>query len=369
MHHAMPENGPENARENTPDDAPARAPRLHRRTLLAGAAALALPAARARAAGPAADLIAAAVKEGTAVFHTSIDLTVAQKIVSAFQAKYPGIRIQLERTGAERVLQRINQEYASGIHAADVVESSDATMFIGWKQKGWLAKFVPADVAAYWPREQRDPDDRFASVRATLSVIAYNTKQISAADAPKGFMDLLSPKWRMRMVKAHPGYSGTILTSTFATEQALGWGYFEKVARQRILQVQSASDPPKKVAQGERSIMFDGSEYVATYLKEAGNPIEIVYAVEGSPVIAGQMGVMEKAPHPNAARLFADYVYSAECQQMMADLGGIRSFHPEAKTKPGRKPLKEIKLLNSDPEKLAKAEAEVKKKYSEIFGV
>ncbi|OJY65893.1 MAG: iron ABC transporter substrate-binding protein [Rhodospirillales bacterium 70-18] len=340
-----------------------------RAILAAGAAALVLPAARARAAGPSSELIAAAVKEGTAVFHTSIDLTVAQKIVTAFQALYPGIRIQLERTGAERVLQRINQEYASNIYAADVVESSDATMFIGWKQQGWLAKFVPVDVGAFWPKEQRDADDRFASVRATLSVIAYNTKQVTAEEAPKGFLDLLSPKWRMRMVKAHPGYSGTILTSTFATEQALGWGYFEKVAKQRILQVQSASDPPKKVAQGERSIMFDGSEYVATYLKEAGNPIEIVYAVEGSPVIAGQMGVLEKAPHPNAARLFVDYVFSAPCQQMMADAGGIRSFHPEVKTKPGRKPLSEIKLLSSDPAALAKDGEEVKKRYTEIFGV
>jgi iron(III) transport system substrate-binding protein len=267
------------------------------------------------------------------------------------------------------VLQRINQEYASNIYVADVLESSDATMFIGWKEKGWLAKFVPVDVGAFWPKEQRDPDDQFASVRATLSVIAYNTKQITTADAPKGFMDLLNPKWKMRMVKAHPSYSGTILTSTFAVERALGWGYFEKVAKQRILQVQSASDPPKKVAQGERSIMFDGSEYVATYLKEAGNPIEIVYAVEGSPVVAGQMGVLNKAPHPNAARLFADFVFSAPCQQMMADEGGIRSFHPDVTTKAGRTPLKDIKLLNSDPVALARDGEAVKKKYTEIFGV
>jgi iron(III) transport system substrate-binding protein len=330
---------------------------------------MAVPLAAARAAGPSDELIAAAVKEGGAVFHTSIDLTVAQKMVTAFQTKYPGIRIQLERTGAERVLQRINQEYGSNIFAADVLESSDATMFIGWKEKGWLAKFVPIDVAAYWPKEERDPDDRFASVRATLSVIAYNTKQVTAAEAPKGFKDLLNPKWRMRMVKAHPSYSGTILTSTFATEQALGWAYIEQVAKQHILQVQSASDPPKKVAQGERSIMFDGSEYVAVYLKEAGNPIEVVYAVEGSPVIAGQMGVMEKAPHPNAARLFVNYVFSAECQQMMADLGGIRSFHPEVKTAPGRTPLSEIKLLRTDPAALARDGEMVKKRYTEIFGV
>ncbi len=332
-------------------------------------AVLALAAAAAASSARADDLVAAATKEGTAVFHTSIDLPVAQKMVSDFESLYPGIRIQLERTGAERVLQRIEQEYASGIHAADVVESSDVTMFLGWKKKNWLAQYVPSEVTKHWPTEEKDPDGQFASVRATLSVIAYNTKQVKAEDAPKGFKDLLAPKWKNRMVKAHPGYSGTIVTSTYATEQAMGWEYFDALAKQRIMQVQSASDPPKKVAQGERSIMIDGSEYVVFYEREAGNPIQEVYAVEGSPLIAGQVAVMQQAAHPNAARLFAEYLFTSRCQQLMADLGGTRSFHPDVKLKPGRTPLSQIKLLRSVPTALAAAVDEVKEKYTEYFGV
>src|SRR5260370_38704034 len=95
-------------------------------------------------------------------------------------------------------------------------------MFLGWKKKGWLAQYVPGEVARSWPKEERDPDGQFASVRTQLSVIAYNTRQVKAEDAPKSFADLLAPKWRNRMVKAHPGYSGTILTSTFAPETEMG---------------------------------------------------------------------------------------------------------------------------------------------------
>ena len=341
--------------------------RLSRRARLAvPAAALAGPA---RADGVTPELVAAAVKEGTAVFHTSIDLPVAQRMVSDFQEQYPGIRIQLERSGAERVLQRIEQEYSSNIKAADVVESSDVTMFLRWKKKTWLAKYVPTDVGRFWPAEERDPDGQYAAVRTTLRVIAYNSKQVKAEDAPKSFADLLLPKWKNRMVKAHPGYSGTIVTSTFATAKALGWPYFDALAKQRILQVQSASDPPKKVAQGERSIMVDGAEYTSFYLKDAGNPVEVVYATEGSPLISGQVAVMKEAPHPNAARLFADYCFSSRCQQLMADLGGTRSFHPDVKLAPGRKKLSEIKVLRSDPVELEAATEEVKKKYTEYFGV
>lgn len=336
-------------------------------TTAAGVAAV--TSRRASALGATDQLAAAAAKEGSAVWHTSIDLPVAQKMVGLFEAKYPEVKIQLERSGAERVLQRIEQEYSSDIKVADVVESSDASMFVGWKKKGWLAQYVPEAVEKYWPKGERDPDGRFATVRATLSVIAYNTRQVKAEEAPKSFADLLLPKWRNRMVKAHPGYSGTILTSTFATEQALGWGYFEKLAKQRVMQVQSASEPPKKVAQGERSIEFDGSEYVVFYLKEAGNPIEVVYPPEGSPLIAGQAAVLAQAPHPNAARLFYEFMYSKDCQQLMSDAGGMRSFYPDVKLPAGRTPLSEIKVLEVDPEALTQAAEEVKKKYTEIFGV
>src|SRR5262249_59933310 len=66
-------------------------------------------------------LIDAAKKEGKVVFYTSIDLPVAERIAKAFEARYPGIAVRVERTGAERVFQRIGQEYASNIHAVDVV--------------------------------------------------------------------------------------------------------------------------------------------------------------------------------------------------------------------------------------------------------
>ena len=341
---------------------------LGRRAALAGVGTMLLVRG-ARADGPSDAMVAAARKEGTVVFHTSIDLPVAQKMVSAFQAAYPGVKVQLERSGAERVLQRITQEYSSGIKAADVVESSDASMFVDWKQKGWLASYTPDAVARFWPKEEHDPDGCYAGVRATLSVIAYNTKQVKPEDAPKSFQDLLVPKWRMRMVKGHPGYSGTILTSTFATVHALGWAYMEQVAKQKILQTQSAADPPKKVAQGERSVQFDGAEYTATYLRDAGNPIELVYAPEGSPLITGHAGILKEAPHPNASRLFMEFIYGGACQQIMSDEGGIRSVYPDVKLPKGRLPLSEIKLLHTDPVQLVAEAEEIKRRYSEIFGI
>src|SRR4029077_10819765 len=90
--------------------------------------------------------------------------------------------------------------------------------------------------------------------------IGYNTELVKPEDAPKSFADLLDPKWAGKMVKAHPAYSGTIMTATFQIARELGWGYFEKLATQRVMQVQSSTDPPKKLALGERAIMADGND-------------------------------------------------------------------------------------------------------------
>jgi iron(III) transport system substrate-binding protein len=331
---------------------------ITRRAALGAAAGLAMSQAA-----------AAADQEGIVVWHTSIDVEVCQQIIAGFSGRYPGVKVQLERSGAERILQRITQEYASNIHTADVVEVSDVGIMVSWKKLGWLETYVPEDVAKYWPAEERDPDGTYASVRASLDCMAYNTAQVKAVDAPKSYADLLAPKWRMRLAKAHPGYSGVIMTGTAAMVAELGWPYLEKLAKQRVLQVQSATEPPKKVAQGERSVMVDGSEYVVLNLRAAGNPIEPVYASEGTALFTGQVAVMKQAPHPAAARLFASYLFSAPGQQLLADTANLRSFHPDVKLKPGTVKLSDIKVWRVDPLKLTADADAIKQKYSEVFGV
>ena len=182
---------------------------------------------------------------------------------------------------------------------------------------------MPEDVAKHYSAEHKDPDGQFASFRVFLCPIAYNTNLVKKEEAPKSYADLLDPKWAGKIVKAHPSYSGTILTATYQMARDIGWEYFEKLAKQSIMQVQSASDPPKKLALGERAIMADGVEYVCFQHKEKGDPVELVYPTEGTPLIIGPNAIFKNAPNPNAARLLQSYMFSAECQQLCIDVGGL----------------------------------------------
>ena len=314
-------------------------------------------------------LVDAAKKEGTVVLYSSMDLPVGEKLGKAFEAHYPGIAVQIERSGSERLFQRVAQEFASNIHAADVINSSDASHFIPWKKNGWLAPFVSEDIVKYFPAEYRDPDGMFATSRIWLSSIAYNTNLVKPEDAPKSFADLLDPKWAGKMVKGHPAYSGTIMTATFETVRELGWDYYEKLSKQRVMQVQSSTDPPKKLALGERAVMADGNEYNVVLLKEAGQPVEPVYPAEGTPTISGPTGIFTSAPHPNAARLFQAWLHTRQTQQFFTDFTAQYSVHPQVQAKPGRRRIADVKLMKEDPAGVEKTAEEIKTRYARLFRV
>lgn len=315
------------------------------------------------------ELIEAAKKEGKVNYYTSVEIKVAERVAKAFETKYPGIAVKVERTGAERNFQRIGQEYGSRIYNVDTINSSDAAHFIVWKREGLLEPVLPEDVAQHYAPEFQDPDGTYATWRVMLSVIAYNKTLVKPEEAPKGFRDLLDPKWSGKMVKAHPGYSGTIMTATHQIARDLGWEYLEKLAGQKIMQVQSAADPPKKIALGERAIMVDGGDYVVSLEQEKGAPLEIVYAEEGTPLIAGPSAVMKRAPNPNAAKLFHCWSFTQDAQQMMVEVGALRSAHKLVKDRPGRKPLSEIKLMKENAAEVEKLADEIKKKYAAAFKV
>ena len=151
-------------------------------------------------------LIEAAKKEGKVVLYSSMDLPVGEKLGKAFEAHIPASTVQIERSGSERLFQRIDQEFASNIRAADIVNS------LGRLALHQLEEERLADAVRAGRRRQAFSGRAIAIPTACprpraiwLSSIAYNTNLVKPEDAPKSFADLLDPKWAGKMVKGHPG--------------------------------------------------------------------------------------------------------------------------------------------------------------------
>src|SRR5216684_1021849 len=309
----------------------------------------------------------AAKKEGKVVWYTSLALTSAEKVAKLFEAAYPGIKVEVHRTGSERILQRVMQELQANIKIADVVHTSDAGHYVLLKDKKLLLKYAPAGVDGF-PAAFKDKDGYHYGLRATVNVIAYNSKIVPAAEAPRTWKDLLDPKWKGKLVTAHPGYSGVIATHVLALVHLHGWDYFKQLAQNKPMLVQSAVDPSGVVASGERPVAVNGGDYTFYQTKKKGNPVEIVYPKEGVPLVVSPTAITSFAPHPNAAKLFTDFSFSREIQQVLADTEGLYSGHPQV-TYPTDKPrLSDLKVLAVEAEELEKRNEEIKTRFVEFFG-
>jgi iron(III) transport system substrate-binding protein len=312
-------------------------------------------------------LVQAARKEAKVVWYTSLAIPSSTAISHYFQNKFKGIEVEVHRTGSQRVLQRAMQEATAGIKNVDIIHTSDAGHFELLKDKGMLLKFTPQAVSAF-PDGFKDKDGFYYGMRATLSVIAFNPKIVAEKDAPKTWKDLLDNKWSGKEVTAHPGYSGIIMTHVLALVNAYGWDYFRDLAKNKLHIVQSANDPAGVVASGERPVGVNGAEYFYYKTLKQGNPIKIVYPKEGVPLVVSPVAIAKDAPHANAAKLFTEFIFSKESQQLLADKEGLYTGHPEV-TYPTDKPkLKDLKLLNADADELEKRNAEIKKRFTEYFG-
>jgi iron(III) transport system substrate-binding protein len=325
--------------------------------VMAGSAATAQDAAQ----------VQAARKEGKVVWHTSLALPSSTAISHYFQNKYKGIEVEVHRNGSQRVLQRFMQETSAGLKNADIVHTSDAGHFELLKDKNLLLKFTPQAVAGF-PDGFKDKTGFYYGMRATLSVMAHNPKIVSEKDAPKTWKDLLNPRWSGKLVTAHPGYSGIIMTHVLALVNQYGWDYFRDLAKNKLHIAQSANDPAGVVASGERPVGVNGAEYYYYKMLKQGNPIKIIYPKEGVPLVVSPVAIAKDAPHPNAAKLFTEFIFSKESQQLLADKEGLYTGHPDV-TYPADKPkLKDLKLLPADADELEKRNAEIKKRFVEYFG-
>jgi iron(III) transport system substrate-binding protein len=311
--------------------------------------------------------VAEARKEGKVVWYTGATLFTAERVGKLFEQAYPGVTVEVHRSGSERILQRLMQESAAGIKNADVFNSSDVGHYVLLKKKGMLAQYAPLG-AERFAESFRDRDGMAFGWRAFLIVMSYNSKLLASADAPKTWKDLLDPKWKGKLVTAHPGYSGAVATYMLALVNLYGWDYFKQLAQNKPHLRQSVHDPAQVVAAGERVVGANGAEYFLYSQRKKGNPIGIIYPQDGIPLVVSPSAITNSAPHPNAAKLFTEFIFSKDVQQFLADGEGLYVPHPEV-TYPADKPkLTDLKLLPVDPAELEARTEEIKKRFVELFG-
>lgn len=340
--------------------------RLTRRSVLGGAAALALPALVGRAAGQDAVDLAAAKKEGRVVLYTSAPLAAAQKIASAFQAKH-GIAVELFRTGGVQVLRRFMMEQDAKRPGADVLVSSDLSAVHDLMAKDSFLPFRPQE-ADKVPAAFNDPKGRYIAQRISIISFYSRTDLVSAAQMPKTWADLVDTRFKGKIVMTNPNFTSLQVAVVAMLSKIHGWDYFERLAKNDVIIVQGNEQALTLVKTGERPIMAGGDSQYGSAARLQGHKIDNVFPSEGTFAVPSTTSVVRGSRHPNAAKLMAEFTLSLEAQRLWPE-SGVYAARTDVDPPPGSPPIAAIKLTAIDYDYLRTQSATVKKRFSEIFSI
>ena len=264
-----------------------------------------------------AKLIAAAKKEGTVTWYTTLILNqLGRPMATAFKKKY-GINVNIIRMNTSDMILRVANEAKAGKMQADVMDGTSTIEPM--KRLGIMASYMPAS-AERLPARFKDKDKNWLAVNLYVHTAAYNTELVPKDKVPKKWADLLDPRWKGKMVwsslessSSAPGFVGLILTGM---GQEKGMEYLNKLKAQNIANVKfSARKVLDRVAAGEYAIALQTFNHHSIISARKGAPTKWL-PLDLSMIVLSVTGVTKAAPHPNAARLLVDFMASPEGQKL-----------------------------------------------------
>ena len=201
---------------------------------------------------------------------------------------------------------------------------------------------------------------------ATSHIMIYNSLRVTAADAPKSWTDLLDPRWKGRVATGHPAFSGCTGIWVLALTKTYGWSYFEKLAKNNPRIGRSGNDPVTLINAGE-CLVGPAPGNTAFQQVDKGNPIAPVYPSDGSTLCLGPSSVMANAPHPNAARLYMEWLMSDAFGKLSVANHGD-PVHPGLTLTSGQKPLDQVPLIALTVEEVSKGIPTIIEQWRYTFG-
>ena len=303
-----------------------------------------------------------AKKEGKLVFYTVLTLPDSQALLKGFQQKYPFMQFELFRLGAEKMRTKILTEARAGRHLFDVTSMDVVEAGVLQGQRIFAPFAAPSRDAI--SAGLKDDEGYWAAIYVRQFVLAYNTRMVSDKDVPRDWTELLSPKWKGKIgmdqeetewYAALSEYWGRdkarkFLRALAAQNPALHQGHT------LIAKLTVAGEFPLSIAHGSR----------IEQLKGEGAPIDWMDTIDPVVTSPSVIALAARAPHPNAARLFVEYVLSYEGQKLVRDNFRVTArsdLSPLAK----RLDMKRLRTAFVNP-KIAARYGEFQKEYQEIFG-
>ena len=313
-------------------------------------------------------LYEAARKEGEVNWYVAHHTTEhAEAAGRVFSDKFPGIKVNPIRSTAQVAYQRLAQDARAGVPQCDVFTSTDIGHFVTLKAEGALTPYRAYNADGVIEAFRGiDPDGNYYATNVGLVLITYRTDKVKEADAPKKWTDLLDPKWKSQISTGHPGFSGYVGTWVVLMKKQYGWDYFKKLEKNQPRIGRSINDTVTMLNAGEATVAAGTAPTTLTSAAR-GNPLGLIYPEDGTLLMITSSAIPKNAPHPNAAKLFLEFLLSPDHSRL-----GVEYFqdsmHASVPGAPGTRPLDQVKTVRPTTEEIEKGIPEVKELWRDTFG-
>jgi iron(III) transport system substrate-binding protein len=312
--------------------------------------------------------LAKAKAEGAFVLYSTDPEAGQVKLLAAFNKMFPDIKTSYVRLQAGALYAKILSERQAKSYLVDVIQLSDMGMILGFQRKGGFHQYVSPEMQ-FFPKEAKSsPEGLWTWGSVIMAGIAWNPNNIKEAEAPKKWQDLLDPKWKDG-ISVKVSNSGLQHGVWYMLKPILGDAYFQKFAEQKPRAFDSYVQQYGRLVDGQDKVIM-GAQY-SGYLefKQKGAPLAFAFPATGAPAVPETYGIVDQAPHPNAAHLFMDWFLSPIGQKALSEALLLHSPRSDVPPPAGGVPLKEMKLLSpADWEAFEQDRPSFAKQWDRIVG-
>ena len=275
-----------------------------------------------------AKLYEAAKKEGTVVWYGTAPLEAMQGMAEEFQKKYSGVRVEIQRIVGLAQYQRVMRETEAHQYIADIIHISDRPSVADLVERGYIANWrVPTFDRL--PPEARMKTHAYTSYLGDADV-AYNPNKVTPEEAKilaSSWKGILDPRFKGRIAVSNQVYSYIVMFLDPRNKDVYGVDFLKALAAQKPVVYSDVITSVDRVIAGEQDIVFPSAEGLNYVKWQQGAPIRWVHPKPTPSFNNSWFGVYQFAPHPNAARLYLNWLMSEDGERaVQARFGAITTM-------------------------------------------
>lgn len=294
----------------------------------------------------------------TSMFPTEMRETLADK----FQ-RNTGLELSIYGAGTNQVVARLRTERTAGSRNVDVIDGGDFDVFEDMIKDGFLKKYNPKGADAIHP-DFKDSRGYYYGIYLWTLVLEYNTGALTKAAAPKDWVDLVDPRFKSKTATSDPASATAALGFCKVMATWKGWDWIEQFVRNDPLVLSVSSEVQPAVVRGERTVGIISSQFPSKSMEE-GAPVALV---DTDPLFPAPdwIAILNDAPNPDGAELFAEYLISKEAQDVVRTYGAY-SCRVDVTNPFGLPPITNVKFKYKVPPTLDISSVQIAQKFTEML--